>query len=129
MEGDEIGSVRILAKGLSTVRKTKSGWMKVYVDIPKTFDAIKLFKKNNYLKALVDSKDSKFLKGGLNAKGKVFGDRVNVLPSKHELDKAFSLFADGLVIHDELSSSHWDVIFRNPNGKYSYLYTLVPILR
>ena len=124
MKGDEVGSIRILVKGLSAVRKTKSGWKKVDVDIPKTFAAIKLFKKNNYLKALVDSKDSKFLKGGLSAKGNPIGARVNVLPSKHVLDKAYSLFADGLTIHDERSNSHWDVIFKNPNGKYSYLYTL-----
>ena len=120
--GEKVGSIRILARHFSTVKKTKLGWRKVAVDIPETFDVVKLFKKNNYFGALVDVKNPRFLKGGMNPKGKSYGARVNVLPSKRVLDKAYSLFAKGLVIHDELSNSHWDVIFMNPSGKYSYLY-------
>ena len=120
----EVGSIRILTDGLSVVKKTKFGWKKISADIPKVFDVIRLFKKNNYLKALVDVESPRFLKGGLTAKGRPFGARIDVLPSKHKLDKAYSIFADGLMIHDELSNSHWDVIFMNPNGKYSYLYSL-----
>jgi hypothetical protein len=122
MDGDKVGSVRILTKGFSAVEKTRSGWEKVKVDIPNTFDVIKLFKKNDFVKALVDVKSPKFLKGGLGPNGKPYGARLNVLPSGRVLDKAYSLFAKGLVIHDELSNSHWDVIFMNPSGKYSYLY-------
>ncbi len=125
MVGDEgVGSIRILAKGFSAVRKTRAGWKRAKVDIPGVFDVIKLFEKNNYLGALVDVRTPRFLNGGLSSSGKTYGARVNVLPSGHVLDKAYSLFAKGLVIHDELSNSHWDAIFLNPNGKYSYLYSL-----
>ena len=36
----------------------------------------------------------------------------------------YSLFAPDLKIHDEKSNIHWDVICRNPNGAYSYIYTV-----
>ena len=124
MKKEEVGSIRILTKDLSTVEKTKQGWKRVKIDIPKTFTAIKLFKNNNYLKALIDTKSPKFLKGGLTPQRSPYGERINVLPSKHKLDKAYSLFAKDLTIHDESSNTHWDVIFLNPNKKYSYLYTL-----
>ncbi|MCK5474095.1 MAG: hypothetical protein KAI53_01700, partial [Candidatus Aenigmarchaeota archaeon] len=40
------------------------------------------------------------------------------------LDKAFSLFSPRLTIHNESSTYHWDVIYKNPGGTYSYVYTL-----
>ena len=125
MENDkELGSIRILSQNLIPVIKTPAGWKKTKINIPKTFSAINLFKKNNALKELIDTKNPKFLKGGLSSLGKPYGSRINILPSKHILDKAFSLFAEDLTIHDESSNTHWDAIFLNPNGKYSYLYTL-----
>jgi hypothetical protein len=125
MKGDTpINTIRILTKTLSPVTKTKSGWKKSKIDLPKTFTAIHLFKKNRLLKELIDPKDSKFLKGGLTSEGKPFGARITTLPSRNTLDKPFPLFAEDLTIHDESSNTHWDVIFKNPTGKYSYLYTL-----
>jgi hypothetical protein len=137
MKGDNpINTIRILSKTLQPVTKTKSGWKKIPLRSPQSpalqttpnlapaLNAIHLFKKNKALKELIDTKDPKFLKGGLTPLGKPFGDRIITLPSKHILDKAFSLFAEDLTIHDETSNTHWDVIFKNPMGKYSYLYTL-----
>ena len=93
------------------------------VNFSEAISVAKLFKAHGNLKMIIDTKDSKFLKGGIS-NGKVFGARINVLPDGRKLDKAYSLFAPGLIVHDEKSNSHWDVIFRNPNGKFSYVYTL-----
>ncbi|MBT3397604.1 tyrosine-type recombinase/integrase [archaeon] len=131
MKGDSpINTIRILSKTLQPVIKTKTNWknlsphLKTTPNLAPALNAIHLFKKNNLIKELVDTKAPKFLKGGLTPSGKSFGARITILPSKHLLDKAFSLFADDLTIHDETSNTHWDVIFKNPTGKYSYLYTL-----
>ena len=92
-------------------------------EFPGSLLVINLFKAHNNLKELIDEKDSHFLKGELND-NQVRGARISVLPNGQKLDKAYSLFAPKLTIHDEKSSSHWDVIFQNPNGKMAYLYTL-----
>ena len=34
------------------------------------------------------------------------------------------MFGEDLTIHDESSHGHWDVIYKNPSGTYSYVYTL-----
>ncbi len=39
------------------------------------------------------------------------------------LDKAFSLFAKGLRLHDQDSHDHWDVMFQNKGGTWAYGYT------
>lgn len=82
-----------------------------------------LFLDHHKLDVIKDPKDGHYLKGYL-IDGLVRGARINVLPSGEKLDKAYSLFAPHLTIHDETSHGHWDVIFQNPNGKFAYLYTL-----
>jgi len=108
------------------VYEYSNGWKVSKVKFPNAMNVIKLFKKNGRFDDLV-SKDRRFLKGEL-ADGKVRGARINVLPDGSKLNKAFSLFSEGLVIHDESSHGHWDVMFKNPNGKYAYVYTVDKVL-
>lgn len=115
-------SYRIKASDFCIYRIYGKSCKKCSIDLPETISVIKLFKAHENLKLIVDTKDSEFLKGGIS-NGRVFGERIGVLPDGRKLNKAYSLFSPGLVIHDEKSNSHWDVIFRNPNGKFSYIYT------
>lgn len=117
------GTIRIKTRTLKPYRKTKKLWKRASGDFPEAMLVIELFKSHGNLRALIDKKDPGFLKGCLLPKGKVQGARVNVLPNGRKLDKAFPLFAPELTIHDEASNHHWNVIYRNPGGTYSYLYT------
>lgn len=90
---------------------------------PSALKVISLFKAHNKLEYLIDQKNPKFLKGQLY-KGNVQGARINILPNGEKLDKAYSILAEDLTIHDQSSHDHWDIIYKNPNGKYAYLYTL-----
>jgi hypothetical protein len=93
-------------------------------DFPNLFLAIKLFKANGRFSELVDKNENKFLKGILYKDGSIKGARINILPDGKKLDGAYSLFSKELTIHDQLNHSHWDVIYKNPNGKFAYHYTL-----
>ena len=84
----------------------------------------RLFKAQKNLKAIIDAKNSEFLKGRLSPKGEAQGARINQPPNGKVIDKAFSLFAKDLTIHDQYSDDHWDVLFRNKGGTYAYCYTL-----
>ena len=90
---------------------------------PNAIKVAQLFKTHNNLKLITDTKNPKLLKGSFS-KNKPLGARINILPDGQKLNKAYSLFAPNLTIHDEKSNSHWDAIFQNPNGKFAYLYTL-----
>lgn len=114
---------KIKASDFSVYEITKNGQKKSKKKFPKAVQVAELFKVNNNLKSILDSKDSNFLKGALS-KNKVIGERISILPDGKKLDKSFSLFSPGLTIHDEKSNSHWDVMFQNPNGKMAYAYTL-----
>lgn len=119
-----IGTIRI-GKDLKVYKKTKSSYKLLNKSIPaETLKVIKLFKAHNNFKRLIDQKEPKFLKGFLLPDEKIRGARINIIPDGKVLDKAYSLFAKNLTIHDETSHEHWDVIYQNPNGKYAYLYTL-----
>jgi len=120
----EPGTIRIKTKDLKPYEKTKMSWKKSSKDFPRTRFIIKLFKAHGRLKALIDEKNPKFLKGQLSPTGKTQGARIKILPNGKKLDKAFSLFAQDLTIHHESSNYHWDVIYKNPGGTYSYLYVL-----
>ncbi len=116
------GTIRVKVKDLNLYVKTKTGWKKS----KEKFDnvgVIKLFKVHKNFDALVDTKDSRFLKGQL-FDGKCQGARINILPDGRKLDKAYSLFAKNLSIHDQKSNEHWDVLFQNPSGGFAYVYTL-----
>ena len=117
----EVGTCRIKTKDLEVYEKKWGRWVKVdrFQDVVKL---VKQFKFYGNLDLLIDKKDSKFLKGWFDEK--VGGDRVNVLPDGRKLDKAYSLFADELVVHGEINDDHWDVMYRNKSGSYSYVYTL-----
>ncbi len=117
-------SIRIGSKDLHAYRMTKSGWRKARVFLPNALQAVKLFRAHNNFKILVDKKNPKFLKGMLLPDGTTRGARINLLPDGKKIDKAFSLFAEHLTIHDEESNDHWDVLYKNKGGTFSYVYTL-----
>jgi len=90
------------------------------VRFPKALKVVELFRKHGNL-ALI--RDGKFLVGGFDGE-KAVGERIDVLPNGVKLNKGFPLFGRSLTIHDERSRGHWDVIFENPSGSFSYVYSL-----
>ncbi|MBS3141480.1 hypothetical protein J4405_05035 [Candidatus Woesearchaeota archaeon] len=120
---EEIGTLRIGSKDLKVYTKLKNSWKLSKKEFPNAIPVVKLFKAHNNLKTLIDTKDSKFLKGFV-VNNEIKGARINILPDGRKLDKAYSLFADELIIHDETSNNHWDVLYKNKGGTYSYVYTL-----
>lgn len=115
------GTIRI-GTDLKTYEFSNNKWKISNKEFPQALKVISLFKAHNKFQDLIDQKNPKFLKGQLY-RGKVQGARLNILPDGKKLDKAYSLLAEDLNIHDEDSHDHWDVIYKNPNGKYAYLYT------
>ncbi len=120
----EEGTIRIRTKDLRPIIKTKNSWKRGKFDTTGITHIIDLFKAHDNFEVLIDSKDNRFIKGLISPEGAIIGQRIGILPDGQKIDKAYSLFAKDLTIHDEKSNSHWDVIFRNPNGKFAYLYTL-----
>jgi len=118
------GTFRIKSKDLGVYEKTRGSWKKSSRLFPEAMRVIELFVAHDNLEYLIDKKCLKFLKGQLSVDGKVQGARIDVLPDGRKLDKAYSLFAEHLTIHDETSNDHWDVLYRNPCGNYSYVYTI-----
>ncbi len=118
-----VGTIRI-RKDMSVVEKTLTGWKGSNKPLPEAMIVIHLFQKNGRFKDLVDKKDSFFLKGQLSPEGLPQGARINILPDGSVLDKAFSLFAPHLTIHDQQTHDHWDVLYQNKGGTFSYVYTL-----
>ncbi|MFH1452165.1 MAG: hypothetical protein ABIF88_03260 [archaeon] len=106
--------------------KTGKGWKKSHRKFPEAMNVAKLFKAHKNLRLIKDSKSPKFLKGNYSW-GEPRGARINFLPNGEKLNKAYSLFAPQLVVHDETSNLHWDVIYQNPNGNFAYLYTEMKI--
>lgn len=115
------GTIRFKVKDLKPYEKTKTSWKKSSKNFPEAEKVITLFKKHNNINSLIDTKNSKFLKGEITNKGKIKGARINILPTGEKLTGAYSLFANDLTIHDQNSHDHWDVIYKNPSG-YCYLY-------
>ena len=118
------GTLRIKTSDLGVYEKTNRSWKKSSEIFPEAMLIIKLFKENNRFDVLIDPKNPQFLKGQLAPNGMTQGGRIAVLPNGKKLSKAFSLFASELMIHDETTKYHWDIIYKNPGGTYSYLYTL-----
>ncbi len=119
-----IGTIRIKAKDLRSYEKTKSSWKISKKQFPEIKQVVALFKSHKNFSTLIDKKNPEFLKGQLSKEGKCQGARINVLPDNKKLDKAYSLFAEQLTFHDQSSHAHWDVLYKNPGGTYSYVYTL-----
>jgi hypothetical protein len=118
------GTIRVNAKSLKAYKKTGLGWVRSSVDVSSLLACVKLFKANNNFDVLVDKKNSKFLKGQVSKDGMTQGARVNIMPDGQVIDKAYSLFAKGLRLHDQDSHDHWDVLFENKGGTVAYCYTL-----
>jgi hypothetical protein len=120
----QVGTIRVKVSNLKTYQKTKTGWKEIKKEFPELKTVIKLFKSSRKFSYLVDKKDSKFLKGQLSKDNKEQGARIDILPNGKKLEKAYSLFSPHLKIHDQTSDDHWDVIYQNKGGTYSYVYTL-----
>lgn len=118
------GTIRIKSSDLGVYKKTKTSWQKASEAFPEAILIIKLFKENGRFSYLLDKKNPQFIKGQLGPNGMTQGARIDILPNGKKLSKAFSLFAPHLMIHDETTHHHWDVIYKNPGGTYSYLYSL-----
>ncbi len=118
-----MGVYRIRASDFSVCLVGGGKCRRCRLKFPEAKAVVELFVKHGNLDMIRDGKDASFLKGGFCG-GKVVGERICVLPDGRKLNKAYSLFAPMLTIHDEKSNSHWDVIFKNPNGKFAYLYDL-----
>lgn len=117
------GTIRI-GRNLKIYERNANSWKLSRKRMLEALEVAGLFKNYGRFKELVDKNDDKFLKGQLSPQGLVRGARINILPNGQKLDKAYSLLARHLTIHDESSNEHWDVIYQNPNGKYAYLYTI-----
>jgi hypothetical protein len=119
-----LGTIRIKVKDLNPYEKTRNGWKKIKKEFPEARQAAHLFKAHRKLKAITDTKKPQFLKGQLSPKGQEQGARINILPNGEVLEKAFSLFSPHLKLHDQSSHDHWDVLYQNKGGTWSYVYTL-----
>ena len=122
-----VGTIRV-KKDLCAYKRTRTSWKKVKVSLLNLKKVVKLYKAHKAFQTLIDKKDSRFLKGQL-FEGREQGARINVLPDGRKLNKAFSLFSKNLVIHDQKSDEHWDVLYQNKGGTFSYVYTLDKILK
>ena len=118
------GTIRVNARDLRAYVKKTRGWKRIKKDFPELIKIVQLFKAKGRFKDLVDKINPNFLKGQLSADGEVQGARINILPSGEKLDKAYSLFASNLKIQDPDSDYHWDVLYQNKGGTWSYVYTL-----
>jgi len=118
------GTIRIKAKDLKSYKKTKTGWRNAKFDAKGILEVIKLFKAEKNFDLLIDKKDPRFLKGQLSPNGSQQGTRINSLPNGERLEKAFSLFSPNLLLHDQKSHDHWDVMYQNKGGTFSYVYTI-----
>lgn len=119
-----VGTIRIKANNLRAYEKTAASWKKTNKSFVQLLKAVKLFKANNNFKVLIDKKNSSFLKGQLSPQGQPQGARINILPNGKIIDKAYSLFAEDLTIHDQDTEDHWGVLYKNKGGTYSYCYDL-----
>ncbi len=119
-----VGTIRIKVTDLQPYEKTRAGWKKIKREFPEAQDAAKLFKSHRKLKEITDTKNPQFLKGQLSPTGQQQGARINILPNGEVLEKAFSLFAPHLKLHDQTSHDHWDVLYQNKGGTWSYVYTV-----
>jgi len=118
------GTVRVRSKTLKPVIYRNGKWIVSSKKFPELQTVVQLFKAHKNFDILIDTKNPQFLKGQLSPDGKTQGARIPVLPDGRKLDKAFSLFAQELAVHDESSNTHWDVLYKNQGGTYSYVYTL-----
>ncbi len=121
-----INTIRVTPK-LQFFKKTTRSWRKIppLKDIKQQLKkTIQLYKSHNNFTILKDTKNPKFLKGFLLPNNQASGARIPILPNNQRLDKAFSLFASHLHLHDQDSHDHWDVLYQNKGGTWSYCYSL-----
>ena len=120
-----LGTIRATTS-LDFYKKTGKSWSKItpQKELYKQISNVtNLFKANNNFATLLDTKNPRFLKGQLSQENIAQGARINILPNNQKLDKAYSLFAKNLQLHDQDSHDHWDVLYQNKGGTWSYLYT------
>lgn len=104
---------------LVIAEKSGKEWVRSSVKFDNAVKVARMFAKHGKIR---DISEDGFLFGGLKD-GKCVGKRIGFLPDGTKLDKPFPLFARDLVVHDERSGEHWDVLFRNPSGSFCYVYS------
>ena len=117
-----VGTVRLKSNG-EAFEKTAHSWKKSNFTFPEATAVIKLYKAHKKMNLLIDAKNSQFLKGQIY-KGQPQGGRVMFLPDGQKLDKGFSLFGKHVRLHDQDSHDHWDVLYQNKGGTWSYCYSV-----
>ncbi len=118
------GTLRIKTKDFKVYEKTNKGWKKSSSQFKDALRVIKLFKAHHNLKCLIDSKNPLFLKGQVSPEGRILGEKINILPDGQVLNGLYSLFSNHLTIHDQDTHDHWDVLYQNDSGSFSYVYTV-----
>ncbi|NQV91118.1 hypothetical protein HQ489_01465 [Candidatus Woesearchaeota archaeon] len=119
-----VGTLRIKAHDLRVYEKTQKSWKLSSKNLSGALQTIHLFDGHKEFDTLIDQKNPQFMKGMLLPNAMTAGARVNILPNGNVLEKAYSLFAPHLQIHDQDSHDHWDVLYKNAGGTFSYVYTL-----
>ncbi len=122
----EPGTIRIKAKNLLAYQKTKNSWRKIKYPTENIKNILDLFKAHNNIKKIIDTKDPKFIKGYLTKDKQIKGQRIDILPNNKKLNGTYSIFSKNLIVHDQNTSSHWDVLYKNPKS-FAHLYTLEKI--
>lgn len=127
VDSSPLGIIRIQVKDSLAYEKTAAGWKKSSLNFPHAQKVILAYKQHHNLKLLVDENNPSFVKGQLGWRKQIQGPRINILPDGERLDKAFSLFAKNLTLHDQSSDDHWDLMYQNKGGTYSYCYAVEKI--
>jgi hypothetical protein len=117
------GTIRLRIPCLTPARWDGRYWRRTDARLKNAIEAASHYRRAGSLDFIRDPRSPVFARGFLNPKGRPAGARVKRLPDGRILGKAFSLFAPELTLHDEKTNDHWDVLYRNNGGSYSYVYT------
>jgi hypothetical protein len=112
--------IRIKASSLKPYRRVGRNWKLIKEDVSNIQEIARLYQAHHRLKLITDAEG--FLFGGFQG-GQPIGARIAFLPNGKKLQKAFSLFSPHLKLHDQSSHDHWDVLYQNQGGTWSYVYT------
>ena len=119
----EEGTIRIRTKDMASVRLKNGWWVKAHLEFPNIMRILSFYEAHKAIKFCLNPKEPKFFRGELSPKGKPKGGRILYLPNGKKLDHAFPIFAPHLALHDESSHDHWDALYQNTGGGFSYCYT------
>ncbi|MFT4310469.1 MAG: hypothetical protein ACMXYC_02460 [Candidatus Woesearchaeota archaeon] len=118
-----VGTLR-LGVDMHTYKRYSKGWKKVADAFIYAIPIVQAFKAHKRVDVLIDTKDSFFCKGYRTPDGAIKGARITILPDGTVLQGAYSLLSDHLTLHDQHTHGHWDIMYKNPSGTYTYRYSL-----